>query len=547
MTTSLGPVNGNSRMRFEYSVSYSNTTATVFVAAYLDLINGWSSDGSWPAAWSGHWGSGSNAIRRTIGTNGSSLIAGNGNYSITRGTSDFNVTFQAQCQNYTGYPSHSITLTIPKAPTAPPAPTFLGLSLITNTSMRAQFQGNGDGGSAITGWDLQYSKASNFSGATTLASNGTTTVTGLVPNTTYYWRARGKNAIGAGAWSGTGTAKTHDIPGGVTHTMGAVTATSGHINISPGATNGSAVTNFEMQLSTSSSFATILKNFAGNGSPGSATWPDLSRLTTYYHRTRVKNAYGWSAYTSISWTTLGQVPSAPSDYTASDVASTTAYFSLPTVADNGGQALTGWQYMLNTVASDTGATTSPVSTEYIAPFLQGLTPGTPYFFKMLVRNSVGSSAYGPWVSFTTRNDVPTPPTAVAVTAVTETTALASWGAPVDLLGSTLVGYSLRFAQNTAFSQGLLEYTIDDGSLSRALTGLLPGTNYHIQVNAISMNGPGSRSPIVTFKTLGVAPAAKAVWMRVAGAWKGGNLSMRVAGVWKPVTLWQRIDGTWRKN
>jgi chitin-binding protein len=143
--------------------------------------------------------------------------------------------------------------------------------------------------------------------------------------------------------------------------------------------------------------------------------------------------------------------------------------------------------------------------------------------------------------------VPTPPTSVAVSAITETTATVSWAAPTDLLGSTLWGYTVRFAQNTAFSRGLLEYTSSDGSLSQALTGLLPGTNYYIQVTAISANGPGSRSPIVSFKTLGTAPIPQDLWLRIAGAWKGGTMWMRVDSTWKQVTLWQRINGTWRKN
>jgi hypothetical protein len=240
-------------------------------------------------------------------------------------------------------------------------------------------------------------------------------------------------------------------------------------------------------------------------------------------------------------------PSAPSDYTVSDVASTTVYFTLPAVEDTGGLSLKAWQYMLNTVESDTGATTSAISSEYIAPFLQGLTPGTQYFFKMLVHNSVGASAYGPWVSFTTRADVPTPPTSVTVSTITETEATVSWTAPTDLLGSELWGYSVRLAQNTAFSEGLLEYTDETESLSQVLTSLLPGTDYYLQATAISANGPGSRSPIVSFKTLGTAPAQKNVWLRVAGEWKNGSLWLRVDGVWKRVTLWQRINETWRKN
>jgi hypothetical protein len=549
MATSYGPVSGNSRIRFEYSSDYPDSSnARIYVAAYLDLINNWSSNGTWPAAWSGNWGSGSNNVYRNIPANGSSLVAGAAYYYFARSTGgDYNVSFQAQAQNYTGYPSHSITLTVARLPTPPGAPIFNGLDQITNTSMRAQFTGTTDGGSPITGWQLQYATASNFSNAFTISSSGTSTVGALAPNTTWYFRARGLNAMGAGDWSGVASATTHDVPSGVTNTVGTLTPNSGQVSFSGIDAHGSAVTDYELQLSTSSSFASILQSATGAGQPPTKTWTGLSRLVTYYHRSRVKNAYGWGPYTSVSFTTIGQVPTAPSDYTPSDVASTTAYFTLPTVADNGGLPLTSWQYMLNTVASDTGATTSAISSEYIAPFLQLLTPGTTYYFKMRVYNSLGASPYGSWVSFTTRSDVPYPPISFLVDDITETTATASWEPPVSLLGSTLWGYSLRFAQNKAFSIGLLEYTRDEGELSQALTGLLPGTTYHVQVNAISANGPGSRSPIVSFTTLGTAPGAQAVWMRVAGVWRGGTMWMRVAGTWKQVTMWQRINGTWRKR
>src|SRR5689334_3210635 len=102
MATSYGPVSGNSRIRFEYSVSHNADTTTVYVAAYLDMVNGWSSNGTYPCSWSGNWGSGSANVYRNIGTNGSSLVAGDAYYYFARSTnSDYNVSFQAQAQNYT--------------------------------------------------------------------------------------------------------------------------------------------------------------------------------------------------------------------------------------------------------------------------------------------------------------------------------------------------------------------------------------------------------------------------------------------------------------
>jgi Fibronectin type III domain len=550
MTTTYGAVSGNSRIRFEYTITHSSTTTSISVWAYLEMINGWSSSGTYPASWTGYWGSGSNTVTRNIGTNGSSLIK-SGSYSIVRGTADQTASFQAKAQNYTGYPTATITLTVPEKQTVPPAPVIRSTSpdLITDTSMRVQFDSQGDGGSTITKWELQYAKVSSFSGAVTVTSSGTSTLTGLTSKTTYYLRARGVNALGAGPWSAVKSGTTAGVPGGVTSTVNTASLDydSCQITYTVPSTGGSAITGYELQLSKSSTFSSILNTVSGSGMLFSMTWSSLSRVTTYYSRARVKNAYGWGPYTTVSFKTAGQLPSAPSDYTASDIASTTAYFTLPAVSDNGGLDLTGWQYKLNTVASDTGATTSAVSTEYIMPFLQGLTPGTTYYFKMLVRNSLGSSPYGPWVSFTTRTDVPTPPLSLAASLITETTATASWAVPADLLGSALWGYTLRLAQNTAFSKGLLEYTSDSDVLSQPLTGLLPGTTYYLQVNAISANGPGSRSSIVSFKTLGTAPTPQDVWLRVAGVWKGGNMWMRVSGVWKQITLWQRINGTWRKN
>lgn len=89
--------------------------------------------------------------------------------------------------------------------TAPAAPTMLSATPGPAGSVTVKFSGNSNGGSSITGWVLQYSTSSNFSGATTVASNGTTTLN-LTPGKLYYFRAAGRNdvvdSLGRyGAWS----------------------------------------------------------------------------------------------------------------------------------------------------------------------------------------------------------------------------------------------------------------------------------------------------------------------------------------------------------
>lgn len=86
--------------------------------------------------------------------------------------------------------------------TVPPSPTPVIFDLITPTSMRCRFSSRGDGGSTVVEWQLQRATNSAMTqSVVTVTSSGTTTVTGLTPATTYYYRARGRNAKGWGAWS----------------------------------------------------------------------------------------------------------------------------------------------------------------------------------------------------------------------------------------------------------------------------------------------------------------------------------------------------------
>lgn len=185
---------------------------------------------------------------------------------------------------------------------APAAPTPIGIDAATPTSLRAKFSGNDDGGSGITGWVLQYSENSNFSGAKSVTSGGTSTISGLKSNTTYYFRAAGKNAVTdqegtTGPWSTTFSGKTlASTPGPPTLSKTAVGATQTKLNWTTPSNGGSAITGYQVQYSKNS-------NFSG------ATTVNLGLVLTWtspvldtgnwYFRVLAKNANGNGTWSNV--------------------------------------------------------------------------------------------------------------------------------------------------------------------------------------------------------------------------------------------------------
>jgi hypothetical protein len=97
----------------------------------------------------------------------------------------------------------------PQAPYSYPT-NATSLSQITATSMQYQFSGRDNGGAALLEWQIEYSTTSNFAAGTVVAvsSSGTSTINNLAPGTRYWFRARGRNAYGWGAYSDVATAET---------------------------------------------------------------------------------------------------------------------------------------------------------------------------------------------------------------------------------------------------------------------------------------------------------------------------------------------------
>jgi len=106
----------------------------------------------------------------------------------------------ARVHNDAGYSSWSsrasfTTLRVPDAPSTPV------VSNVQPTSVDLSWTPNGDGGSAITGYDVGYGTSPGSPTTTITGVTSPYTVTGLTPGTQYYFWVRAKNVVGNSPWS----------------------------------------------------------------------------------------------------------------------------------------------------------------------------------------------------------------------------------------------------------------------------------------------------------------------------------------------------------
>lgn len=116
---------------------------------------------------------------------------------LTPGTTYY---WWARTHNAKGYSPWSANANA-KTITGPEAPDQVITSSPIQTTFIASFSDNGNGGSPILERQLAYNTANTTTGATTATYTGVTTVTGLLPATTYYVWGRSRNAAGWGTYS----------------------------------------------------------------------------------------------------------------------------------------------------------------------------------------------------------------------------------------------------------------------------------------------------------------------------------------------------------
>ena len=425
-----------------------------------------------------------------------------------------------------------ITVTQVAALTVPVAPTNLTATAVSEMQIDLTWDAPSDGGSTITGYDLEYSvngsdpwKALTTSGTMTTFSDNTD----LTRGTTRHYRVAAINNVGTGASSEEVSATTHDVPNAPKN----LTATPGEKQVTLSwvvpANGGKAITHYAIKIagtrvaleSSGAVQVAVTEVTGGDGSAGTnvnyvvtMTGVDsgtpLVNNTEYFFQVAAVNSVDTGEYSASGSATPGTSapPAVPASLTATPGdAQVTLSWVVPA---NGGETITHYAIKIEdtrdalerfiavqvAVAEVTGDVTSVgANVSYIVTVTgvnsgTALVNGTTYFFQIAAVNSIGTGNYTATIDATTT--VPDAPTNLTATVVSDTQISLSWDAPLQDGGLAITGYDLEFSVDGNEPWTDLTTSVTTTSFSDN-TGLTAGSTRHYRVAAINSVGTGAYS------------------------------------------------------
>jgi hypothetical protein len=306
-----------------------------------------------------------------------------------------------------GFGAWSGTATFTTGTTVPGVLAVPTASAVDYTSVTLAWSAPADtGGSAVTSYSIERATDAAFTTghAWNTVTGTSATISGLSHTTTYYWRIAATNAVGTGAYSSTLTqaTQTATAPSApAAPTLSGVGGTSLTVNWVAPSANGSAITGYTVQYSTSAAFTTSTSISGLSASATSASVTGLSYGTTYYFRVLAINALGTTTGAATNTITGTTVPFAPDAPAVSNIGQTTATVSYVAPA-NGGVAITGYDIQRATDAAFTANTA--ISPDLATPLdITGLEPGITHYVRVRAINANGT---GPWSAATSFVSLP---------------------------------------------------------------------------------------------------------------------------------------------
>ncbi len=367
--------------------------------------------------------------------------------------------------------SNTVTTTLTQVITVPGPPT-LSANPSSATSVSLSWNPpSSDGGSAITGYKIEY--ANNTSQYIVLVANtgGLQTGyihTGLVTGTSYSYRVTAINSIGAGNPSNVVTVQPQETKTPIITTAVALSPTSAGISwIAPSQTYGQIISGYKIDQVINGNFLPV-DEIASSAT--SYTIPNLTTDKTYTFAVTALLSGGSqtnpSPLVSVTPTSTSSTPGSsyqppqtstpqnpalpdpPTGVNATLVAQNTVQISWILPSNNGKLPVTGFKIESKTgstgtwyiITSNTGVQTSFIKS--------GLQSGTTYYYRISSISNVGTSQPSDQVSLTTQPGssqppVQSPPTtqlhSQGMVPVYNTTSMISY----DIIGGQILGISVN--------------------------------------------------------------------------------------------------------
>lgn len=330
-----------------------------------------------------------NGYLGSVSISGSSSMSGLGSVSVSTTLDGF--------QNYV------------RSPYTPSTPAFVSRDRSSITMTTSSSVPSGAPGISSYTWQ----SSTNNIDWTTIGGQSSSTLSWTTASATtqYYFRALATNTEGDSAYS----SPTSLISAAPSQPSSASLSRSGrnvNVGLSTPSSNGSTLTTFTLQYSTSSSFPSDSSTVTiSNIATGSQLVSDLSANTTYYFRYKVGSNRGDSDYSATSNITIPAIPDAPTITTAltKNVRKVTIDWNAPSLS--GGASLSA--YEVDAKYSSDGGATWDTSFTKIADVASSATIFTTddlniaktYQFRVRGITDVGNTAYSDVASLTEYNSI----------------------------------------------------------------------------------------------------------------------------------------------
>lgn len=514
-------------------------------------------------SYSGNWGSGGTTKRASNST--PIMMAGPGTAYFTAsydGVQQFRVDFTCSGP---GAGASSITRIgeVPRRPTAAPsACRSLTVRNITTGGALVDFAGPADwrGPTTNARYYLQISTTSAFtSTAWGGYVGGNWTVSGLQPGTTYYARVRGEatqwDGYRYGDWSNVVTFKTlTGVPAYVqanVHT--AITSSGFEMSWRVPVANGGSITKYQWEVREGSDRTVRTGTLAASGETTgtSVTVSGLKNATNYTTHQRAFNGTNWGPWQveasqpGLLVKTLPLPPTLSGSPVPSAVARTSFIVPTAAIANNGGEAPTNYRVAV-WPANDSSAMETFIAGTWSPITIPNRLPVTAYRYNVAAYNSGG---WGPWSpveqTVTTLETAPGEAGAVVVDQITETSARATWSQP-PLNGSTLTNYTLVISKTGTPTAPEKTFTLEPGTTTQVVTGLVKGTTYQAFVRANATPTSSGWSPAAEFRTVGDRSTLIPM-LNDAGVWKRFQMFLHEDGAFRRVLINEREAAVWKKE